>query len=137
MPLPNTREYASRVIKSSAKKSIISQPDSASSCPSSSSSSGSDAEDDAPAARAHSRRRRPLLRLKYSLKPDIASYKIPSLHFVIPHDSSNDKALVIIPNLLRPKKIAKMEALFRASPAAYRIDDRKSDLVCVCALRCA
>jgi hypothetical protein len=136
MPLPNTREYASRIIKSSVKKCVISESDSVSSCPSSS-SSDSGAEDDATAARAHTRRRRPLLRLKHSVKPDAASHKIPSRHFVIPHDSSNDKALVIIPNLLRPKKIAKMEALFRASPAAYRIDDRKSDLVCVGALRCA
>ncbi len=130
MPLPNTREYASSVIKRSVKKDTISALDSASSCPTSSSSDGSEAEADVAAARTRSRGRRRLLRLKYSLKADAASYKMPSLHYVIPHDKCSDKALVVIPNLLRKKKISKMEALFLASPSRYVINDRKSDLVC-------
>jgi hypothetical protein len=126
MPLPNTREYASRVIKRSVKKSLISEADSASSCPSS--SSGSEAEDDAAAPHVRTRGRR-LLRLKYSLNCDSSSLKIPSLHFVVPHAKTGDKSLIIIPNLLTKKKILKMEAMFRSSPSSYIINDRKSDLV--------
>ncbi len=133
MPLPNTREYASRVIKRSVKKSVISEADSASSCPSS--SSGSEAEDDAMAPRVRSRGRR-LLRLKYSLNSDSSSFKIPSLHFVVPHAKTGDKSLIIIPNLLTKKKILKMEAMFRSSPSPYIINDRKSDLVYAAITRC-
>ena len=137
MPLPNTREYASSVIKRSVKKDTISALDSASSCPTSSSSDGSEAEADIAAARTRSRGRRRLLRLKYSLKADAASYKMPSLHDVIPHDKCSDKALVVIPTLLRKKKISKMEALFLASPSRYVVNDRKSDLVCVVPSLCS
>jgi hypothetical protein len=129
MPPHNTREYASRVIKRAVKKDDISALDSASSCPSSSSSSGSDAEDDAAAARARPRARRRLLRLKYSLKADAGSYKMPSHYYVVPHDKSSDKSLVVIPNLIPRKKISKLEALFASSPSCYIINDRKSDLV--------
>ena len=128
MPPQNTREYASRVIKRAVKKDDISALDSASSCPSSS-SSGSDAEDDAAAARARPRARRRLLRLKYSLKADAGSYKMPSHYYVVPHDKSSDKSLVVIPNLIPRKKISKLEALFASSPSCYIINDRKSDLV--------
>ncbi len=139
MPVPNTREYASRVIKRSMKHGVISGAGSASSCPSSSSSSssGSDAEIEsgtAARAQAPSSRRRRLLRMKYSLKAGAASHTLPSLHFVVPHEKSRDKALVVIPGFLRRKKIQKMEAIFRASPSSYIINDRKSDLVYVAAL---
>jgi hypothetical protein len=138
MPAPNTREYASRVIKRSVKHGLLSDAGSASSCPSStSSSSASDAElavkeggTTTPAQESsRTRRRRRLLRLKYSLKLDGASCKLPALHFVVPHEKSREKSLVVLPGLLRRKKILKMEQMFLASPSRYVIDDRKSDLV--------
>ena len=108
----------------------MSEADSCSSCPSS--SSGSEDEDEHAAPRVRSRGRR-LLRLKYSLNSDSSSsFKIPSLHFVVPHAKTGDKSLIIIPNLLSKKKILKMEAMFRSSPSPYIINDRKSDLVYVC-----
>jgi hypothetical protein len=54
---------------------------------------------------------------------------MPGNYVVIAHTKSVDKALVVIPNFLRKKKIMKMEAKFLASPSRYLINDRKSDLV--------
>lgn len=67
--------------------------------------------------------------MKYSLKLDASSVTLPSMHFVVPHEKSRDKALVVMPGLLRKKKIAKMERILLSSPSRYIINDRKSDLV--------
>ena len=119
-PSPNSREYATRVIKKSVRKSLLSESDSVSSCPSSS----SDSDDSDPPSSSH------LFRLKYTIPNQLSSdAEIRSSHFIIPHEKSKEKSVIVIPNFFTPKKISKLISLFESSPSVYIIEDRKSDLV--------
>ena len=118
-PPPNTREYTSRVISKSVRKSILNDALSVSSCPSS--SSDSDSSDEKPRAR--------LYRLKYTITASKSDIEIPCNHFVIPHEKSKEKGVIVIPDFLSARKISKLVSLFETSPKVYTIEDRKSDLV--------
>ena len=118
---PFTREYTSRVIKKGVRNSLVSDSNSVSSCPSSSSS---DSDDDVPPDSNN----RPLFRLKITLTSDDSDYEPPQ-HFIIPHEKSKEKAVIVIPNFLSARKISKLVSLFDSSPSVYTIEDRKSDLV--------
>ena len=116
---PNSREYASRVIKKSVGKSLLSESNSVSSCPSSSSDSDNSDFDSSS----------PRLRLKYTLNSSDSYAVYASSTILIPHGKSKDKDVIVIPNFVSPKKISKLISLFESSPSVYTIDDRKSDLV--------
>jgi hypothetical protein len=116
---PCTREYATRVIQKHARKSILNESMSVSSCPSS--SSDSDTSKDKPKPR--------FLRLKYTLSASSSDTEIPATYYVIPHEKSKEKGVIVIPNFLSPKKISKLVSLLESSSSVYTIEDRKSDLV--------